>query len=508
MGFRAPILAALLAASSAQAVFPAEPIRIHPESSKYFLFRGRALVLLTPTEHYGSVLNRNFDFERYLRDAADKRITLTRTFLLFRELQSVRNPYSPLKTDSPDFVAPYRRTGPGKAMDGEPIFDLDLWNPEYFERLHSFLQTASDLGIVVELTLFSNSYSDGVWAMNPLRAENNKQKVGNVAWQDYVSLKDKGLVARQLAYARKIVQETHRYDNLYYEICNEPGGGWEGHVSLDDIDAWQETIAGVVRQELDKVGAKHLIASQEAFTYKPKFEFPYKKSFDWDAIDIVNVHPLPNTTYRGRSYDLGGFMSKELKLSEVKDFCADVFGEKRPVVLDEDNSASIYRDPVGWTIHRKRAWTALLNGAHYDFIDFSIVVGRETGTAESNSKIRTWFKHLSEVIHSFDFVHAKPMPDWLEHAMPSVVASTFGVEGKDYLCYLADAREATDPKSGEPLEGEVSFALPLGRYAVRLYSPVTGMYSPARVVDGGKKVMIQTGSFEHDLLIRITEAKP
>src|SRR3990172_6939603 len=122
----------------------AEPIRIHPENPKYFLFRGKPLVLITATEHYGSVINRAFDFEKYLEDAADKRMTLTRTFLLFREQQGSRNPYSPAKPESLDFVTPYPRVGPQKAMDGEPIYDLDQWNPEYFDRLHRFLRRASE----------------------------------------------------------------------------------------------------------------------------------------------------------------------------------------------------------------------------------------------------------------------------------------------------------------------------------------------------------------------------
>ena len=487
-------------------ILSAEPIKIHPDNPKYFLFRGKPLVLLTATEHYGSVVNRPFDYKKYLEDAADKKITFTRTFLLFREQQSSRNPYSTMKPESPDYIAPFPRTGPGKAMDGEPIYDLDQWNPEFFERLDDFLQLASEKGIIVELTLFSNSYGDGVWALNPFRAANNKQKIGDIAWQDYVSLKDKELVKRQLAYARKIVQATYKYDNIYYEICNEPGGGWEGHATLEDIDEWQETIARAIREELDKVVAKHLIAAQEAFTYKPKFEFPYKKSYQWPVIQIVNVHPLPNTTYGGRSYHMGNFMSKELMLSEVKDFCADTFHEPRPTVLDEDNAATMYRDMTGWTIHRKRAWTALLNGAHYDFIDFSIVVGRPTETAESNRLVRTWMKHLSLFIHSFDFINAQPLPDWLEHNMGPVVASTFAVEGKDYVCYLADAREVTNAKLGEPMTGDVSFELPQGRYRLRLYSPTSGLYSPARSVEGGKRVSIRLESFRHDLALRITRA--
>src|SRR5581483_8654291 len=207
------------------------PIAIHPENPKYFLFRGKPLVLVAATEHYGSVVNRRFDFERYLAEAADKKQTVTRLFLLFRELQSARNPCSPVKPESPDFVAPWPRTGPGRAMDGEPIYDLDQWNPEYFDRLHRFLSRASELGIVVELTVFSNTYADNIWALNPLHDKNNRQGVGNVEWPEYNSLRNKALVDRQEAYARKIIQETSAYDNVYYEICNEPGGGLPNHAT-------------------------------------------------------------------------------------------------------------------------------------------------------------------------------------------------------------------------------------------------------------------------------------
>ncbi len=64
------------------------PIRIHPQNSKLFEFRGRPLLLLTATEHYGAVINRNFDHLTYLDDTAGKRQTLSRCSLLFRELST------------------------------------------------------------------------------------------------------------------------------------------------------------------------------------------------------------------------------------------------------------------------------------------------------------------------------------------------------------------------------------------------------------------------------------
>jgi uncharacterized protein DUF6298 len=139
---------------------------------------------LAASEHYGSIVNRRFDFERYLYEAAATKQTVTRTFLLYRELQSARNPCSPLKPNSPDYVAPWPRTGPGVARDGELKYDLNQWNPEYFDRLRKFLSLASKLGIVVELTVFSNTYSDDVWDLNPLRESNNLQNVGSLKWQE------------------------------------------------------------------------------------------------------------------------------------------------------------------------------------------------------------------------------------------------------------------------------------------------------------------------------------
>lgn len=482
----------------------AEPFRIHPENPKYFLFRGKPLVLVTATEHYGSVLNRPFDFEKYLNDAAAKKMTLTRTFLMFREQQSSRNPSSPCKPESPDYIAPFPRTGPGKALDGEPVYDLDQWNPEFFERLHRFLRKASDVGIVVELTLFSNAYADGVWALNPLRAKNNKQGVGNVEWPEYTSLKDPALVKRQLAYARKIVQETNQYDNIYYEIANEPGGGVPGHVTPAEVDAWQEEIARAIRDELKTAGRKILVAGQEAFSYTPKHTFPQDKGLAGSMLDIVNVHPLPNTIFDGKVYDLGNFMSKELRLSAMQDFSRAVFPFAKPVVHDEDNAASMYRDLSGWTIHRKRAWTAVLNGAHYDYIDFSVTVGNETGTPESQRGIRSWMRHLSEFIHSFDVVHAKPAPGWLSANFGSAVISALAVEGKDYIAYIGDGREVGDAEAGKPLGGSVSFSLPPGRFAVSLFSPETGLYSPAWRIAGGRQNTLELAPFRHDIAIRAT----
>jgi hypothetical protein len=487
------------------ATLTATPIALHPENPKYFLFRGKPLVLVAATEHYGSVINRRFDFARYLAEAADKRQTLTRLFLLFRDLQSTRNPYSPLKAESPDFITPYPRTGPGKAMDGEPKYDLDRWNPEYFNRLHRFLSTASELGIAVELTVFSNTYSDDLWALNPLRAKNNLQGIGDVEWQEYTSLRNKALVDRQVAYACKAVQETSRYDNVYYEICNEPGGGLPNHVTPSEVDAWQEKMAGTIREELRKLNCKHLVVGQRAFSYTPNFSQEFDTSFSGPILEAVNVHPLPNLVFRGRTYQLGNFMSEALQLAEFRDFFLATQRARKPCISDEDNAASLYLDDAGWTIHRKRAWMAVMCGGHYDYIDFSIQVGLEAGTEESRRKIRAWMKNLSEFIHSFDFIHAQPAPDWIEAKPAHLVDAVLAIQGTEYIAYLADGRELSDATAGQLVSGPVSFRLPDGDYRVCLYSPTTGGYSPCLQVRGGKLVTFALAPFRQDVVLRVTQ---
>ena len=59
----------------------AEPIRLHPRNPHYFLFRGKPTILITSGEHYGAVLNRDFDYAKYLDTLAADGLNNTRTFV-------------------------------------------------------------------------------------------------------------------------------------------------------------------------------------------------------------------------------------------------------------------------------------------------------------------------------------------------------------------------------------------------------------------------------------------
>ena len=43
-----------------------EPIKVHPSNPHYYLFNGRPTLLITSAEHYGAVVNLDFDYVTYL----------------------------------------------------------------------------------------------------------------------------------------------------------------------------------------------------------------------------------------------------------------------------------------------------------------------------------------------------------------------------------------------------------------------------------------------------------
>ena len=51
-----------------------QPISLHPDNPHYFLFRGKPTVLVGSTEHYGAVLNQDFDYIPYLNELAANKL--------------------------------------------------------------------------------------------------------------------------------------------------------------------------------------------------------------------------------------------------------------------------------------------------------------------------------------------------------------------------------------------------------------------------------------------------
>ncbi|MCC6364461.1 MAG: cellulase family glycosylhydrolase [Bryobacterales bacterium] len=438
-----PLLAFLLTTLAATA---AEPIRLHPGNPHYFLFRGKPTFLLTSAEHYGAVLNSAFDYNKYLDTLAKDRLNMTRIFTgVYREVPSdfgiLRNTLAPA---FPDFIAPWERTSTPGAADGLNKFDLTRWNPQYFARLRDFIFQAGRRGIVVEVTLFCTYYRDHMWNLSPLNSKNNVNGIGNATNTEVLTLKHPDLTSIQESFVRKIAAELQDFDNVIFEICNEP---YFAGVTL----AWQEHISKVLT-ESDP--ARHLIAQ-----------------------NIANNHQL--ITHPNPLVSLFNFHYARPPIA-----VAENYHLSRAIGLDETGF-----DGTLDFIYRIQAWDFLLaGGAHYNNLDYSFTTGHEDGTfpvpgtqpGGGSPTLRKQLGILHDFLSRFDFVRMKPDPTLIQSGVPEgASAGVLSEPGRAYAVYLQHGRLMSDyrprylVRTGRQ-QATLTLQLPPGSYTATWWDPRSG----------------------------------
>ena len=136
---------------------------------------------------------------------------------------------------------PWMRTGPGNALDGKPKFNLDAFDPAFFERLRSRATEAGDRGIYVSVMLFEGCLMQaiaGCWKGHPFHKENNANGIdgdadGDGRGLEVHMLKAPAVTRLQEAYVRKVIDTVGDLDNVLFEISNETGAystEWQYHM--------------------------------------------------------------------------------------------------------------------------------------------------------------------------------------------------------------------------------------------------------------------------------------
>lgn len=411
----------------------ADPIGLHPDNPRYFQWRGKPTILITSAEHYGAVLNREFDHVRYLDALSADGLNLTRTFSgAYCEppgaFKITRNTLAPT---TGNLIAPWARSDREGYRGGGPLFDLNRWDPAYFHRLKDFVAQASRRGIVVELTLFCPFYKDAMWELSPMNAANNINGIGNVARTNVYTLDHHGgLLDIQDKLTRKLVTELRDADNIIFEICNEP---YFGGVTL----AWQHHIADVIARTEKELGIRHLI-SQNIANKQARVTNPHP------AVSVFNFHYAnpPDTIALNRDLN-------------------------RPIGDNETGFKGNADDH-----YRMEAWEFILaGGALYNNLDYSFTAGHEDGTfaypttqpGGGNPGFRRQMKFLKDFIHGFNFLRMAPSPE-LVHGLPKRTRRQLLAEpGRQYAGYF----------KGAGLES-LRLELPAGRYQIRWHEVPTG----------------------------------
>jgi len=443
----------------------AEPIKLHPENPHYFLWRGKPTVLITSGEHYGAVLNADFNYKKYLQALQSHGFNLTRTFsgAYCEPVGAFKIENNTLAPAKERFICPWARSNtPGYANGGNK-FDLTKWDPAYFARLRDFVAQASKCGVVVELVLFCPFYEDPMWNLSPMNAANNINGIGTMKRTEVSTLSYPDLLAVQDAMAQKIVEELKDFDNLYYEICNEP---YFGGVTLE----WQNHIAEVIVKTEMTLKTKHLIAQNIANKTKKVVE-PNPR------VSIFNFHYAKPPVAVVENYGLNK-------------------------VIADDETGFAGSDPEPY---RREGWDFIIaGGAVYDNLDYSFTVGYEDGTAKVNAPgsggpvLCRQLEILKDFINSFNFTRMKPDNSIIKSTLPqNATAGALVEQGHAYAIYI----------NGANVDNLV-LELPTGAYQAEWINTKTGKVDKQETFQhqGGNQTL-SSPAYTDDVALRILRSQ-
>jgi hypothetical protein len=454
-----------LAASAAESDTP-RPLALHPDNPHYFLFRGRPTVLVTSGEHYGAVLNQDFDYVRYLDELQRCGLNNTRLFSgAYVEPQGAfniaRNTLAPAASR---YLAPWARSDQPGYPNGGNKFDLTKWNESYFTRLKDFVSQAGRRGVIVEMNLFCPFYDEAQWRLSPQNAANNTNGLGAVKRTDVYTLdKHGGLLAVHEALTRKIAAELHEFDNLYFEVCNEP---YFGGVTIP----WQHHIVDTLVAAEQSPAHPHLISMNIA-NGAAKVDRPHP------AVSIFNFHYATPPDTVGQNYGLNKAIG--------------------------DNETGF--KGTGDTHYRREGWEFMLaGGALYNNLDYSFAAGHEDGTfaypptqpGGGGRALRQQLQVLKQFLDGLEFVKLRPDQTVVAGGLSAATRARALVDpGRQYAVYLFGGGT-----------GELRLNLAPGQYAVQWVNPLDGqVLREQRLQHAEGQAVLEVPVYRDDIALRITK---
>ena len=471
------LIISLVLVASARCGIP-ETLSLHSENTHYFQFRGKATVLVTSGEHYGAVINADFNYVSYLDELARNHLNLTRIWVgPYREIPGdfniVNNTLAP---QADKFIPPWPRSKVPGAADGGNRFDLNQWNPNYFARLRDFIHQASVRGIVVEVNLFCPYYKESMWTVSPLNAVNNVNGFSSVAREDVLTMKHPTLLAIEDAMVRKIVTELNAFDNVYYEICNEP---YFGGVTVE----WQHHLAQLIAITEEHRPNKHLI-SQNVANGSKLVENPPAN------VSIFNFHYSRPPASVSMNYKLG----QAIGYNETG--------------FDGHADAT----------YRIQGWDFLIaGGALYNNLDYSFTVGHETGDFQypprtpggGGALLRKQLRIMKDFFDSLDLTRMRPgdavaKPIGAPPASIRVFSSP-----NDYIVYIHEGHINPEAKlsyavDSAPQQRSFSINLPTGVYEQVWLDTKTGaLENKMQIHHAGGDRAFHSPIYSEDIVLRI-----
>ncbi|HEV7347292.1 DUF6298 domain-containing protein [Telluribacter sp.] len=463
------------------------PLQLHPQNPHYFQYQNKPLVLVGSGEHYGAVINLDFDYKKYLQATAQDGMNTTRLFTgaYIEKLGDFGIQKNTLAPAEGRVILPWKRSGTGGYTLGGNKFDLNQWNEEYFARLKDFMTVANQQGVVVEICLFSAHYGGG-WNYSPFNPKNNVNNTNEIGSVLVNTLENGNILAHQEKYVRKLVLELNGFTNFYLEIQNEPWAeapdkvmnrneygpaeDWkmQYQVVSKKSDDWHRRVAQWIKDEEKSLANKHLISQNIS-----NFSYPITEADP--NISIFTFH-----------YALPEAVRENYHLNRVIGFNETGFaGSKNET-------------------YRRQAWRFMMvGGGLFNQLDYSYSVGSESGQDTSykapgggSPALRAQFKIMKNFLNGLNLPTLQPDLSVVK-AAPGTHTTALSDGKSQWVIYL----EQVSVK-GYPL----TLNLPRGTYQAEWMDVTTGQKLPATTVTNGQLPVPESTS-DKVVVIRAASAR-
>lgn len=382
-----------------------------------------------------------FDFEGYLKMLRKYNHNFIRLWTW--ELTKFQYKGKPVKYSTP---FPWKRTGPGYALDGKPKFDLNKFDQSYFDRLRERIIAAGERGIYVSIMLFEGhgiffSNSPWRWDGHPFNKNNNINGIDGDPNKDGIgieshTLKIPEIVKIQEEYVKKVVDTVNDLDNVLYEISNEDHAEsieWQYHF-INFIKNYEKT--------------------------KPK------------------QHPVGMTTHSRLGNDAVFNSPADWISPAVSEWSKDdpykddppISGVKKVIILDTDHLWGIGGD-------RKWVWKSFLRGYNPIYMDDMSPHREDVRMAMGQTITFARRINLSKMYPSKDI---------------SSTGYCLANPGSEYLIY--------QPDSGKSFKLNIK----AGSYKYEWFNPVKGVVTSGNIIVDSDKSIYVTPPFEDDAVLYIS----
>lgn len=476
------------------------PVMVCKTNPHYFSYKDKPLVLITSDHHYGAVIDLDFDYVKFLDYLASNGMNLTRIYpggmFEMPDKYLKGNPLGPLPGRQ---ILPWEKSiqpgaNPLLAEAGKPSYkyDLDKWNPDYFKRLKAFVRYAKKKDIIVEVAFFNGMYNDS-WPLMAMNYENNIQNIGRYEAKDcglFTSNdnRNQDVINYQKAYIKKITTELNDFDNLIYDICDEPSlqglpGGSVLMLPDSLVIPWINTMKEAFLQAEKALPKKHVLG-QTIQNLSP--DLSNEKWCDWLPAEYVKP------------------AAKALNLN---------YKNNKPLVNVESNyfGCTLTKSPYTADAVRLEGWWFMLGGgAGCINLNGEFYRGQESGGAITQNQIVPEKKALKDFMNSLDLSGLSRFTNF--SGTPSgAFCNALAATGKQYAFYLFHGAYESEwgshfvPKTGNYQDTLTLNAVPTGKYKIEWIDPALGTMKSTENMDWtGGDLQLKTPVYLIDIALRIT----